>query len=68
LPPSQIQQRQRRRRDPSLEEASEGEVVLEEEDEVPEVLRRLHLKGAAGVEASSLSVGIGASTQCSAAK
>jgi hypothetical protein len=36
----------------------EGEVALEEEDEVPEVSRRLHLKGAASVEASNLSTGI----------
>jgi hypothetical protein len=68
LSPSQIQQRRRRRKDPSLREASEGEVVLEEVDEVPEVSRRLHLKGAAGVEASNLSAGIRASAQCSAAK
>jgi hypothetical protein len=47
---------------------SEEEVVLEEEDEVPEVSRRLHLKGAVGVEASSVSAGIGASAQRSAAK
>jgi hypothetical protein len=36
----------------------EEEVALEEEGEVPEVSRRLHLKGAAGVEASNLSAGI----------
>jgi hypothetical protein len=47
---------------------SEGEVVLGEEDEVPEVSRRLHLKGVADVEASNLSVGIRASVQRSAAK
>jgi hypothetical protein len=46
----------------------EGRVALEEEDEVPEVSRRLHLKGAAGVEASNLSAGIGALAQRSAAK
>jgi hypothetical protein len=32
------------------EESADG-VVLEEDSEVPEVLRRLHLKGAAGFEA-----------------
>jgi hypothetical protein len=36
----------------------EKEVALEEDGEVPEVSRRLHLKGAAGVDASNLSVGI----------
>jgi hypothetical protein len=46
----------------------EGEVALEEEDEVPEVSRRLHLKGAASVEASNLSAGIGALAQRSAVK
>jgi hypothetical protein len=63
--------------DPAAEEEAEGsiawgsvegEVALEEEDEVPEVSRRLHLKGAAGVEASNLSAGIGALAQRSAAK
>jgi hypothetical protein len=38
----------------------EGEVALEEEDEVPKVSRRLHLKGATVIEASNLSMGIGA--------
>jgi hypothetical protein len=33
----------------------EEEVALEEEGEVPEVSRRLYLRGAAGVDASSLS-------------
>jgi hypothetical protein len=46
----------------------EGKVGLEEEDEVPEVSRRLHLKGVAGVEASNLSAGIGALAQRSTAK
>jgi hypothetical protein len=46
----------------------EEEVALEEEGEVPEVSRRLHLKGAAGVEASNLSTGIKALAQRSAAK
>jgi hypothetical protein len=39
------------------------EVALEEEDEVPEVSRRLYLRGAAGVD-----VGIEALAQRSAAK
>jgi hypothetical protein len=34
------------------------EVALEEEGEVPDVSRRLHLKGATGIEASNLSAGI----------
>jgi hypothetical protein len=46
----------------------EGEVALEEEDEVPEVSRRLHLKGTADVEATNLSAGIGALAQRSTAK
>jgi hypothetical protein len=46
----------------------EEEVALEEEGEVPEVSRRLHLKGAAGIEASNLSMGIEALAQRSAAK
>jgi hypothetical protein len=49
------------------EESADG-VVLEEEGEVPEVSRRLYLKGAAGFEASNPSVGIGASVQCSVEK
>jgi hypothetical protein len=49
------------------EESADG-VVLEEESEVPEVSRRLHLKGAAGFEASNPSAGIGASAQRSVAK
>jgi hypothetical protein len=44
------------------------EVVLEEESEVPEVSRRLHLKGAAGFEASNPSTGIRASAQRSMVK
>jgi hypothetical protein len=44
------------------------EVALEEEGEVPEVSRRLYLRGAAGVDASSLSAGIEALAQRSAAK
>jgi hypothetical protein len=63
--------------DPAAAEEAEGsialgsveeEVALEEEGEVPEVLRRLHLKGAASVEASNLSAGIEALAQRSAAK
>jgi hypothetical protein len=46
----------------------EEEVALEEEGEVPEVSRRLHLKGAASVEASNLSTGIKALARRSAAK
>jgi hypothetical protein len=46
----------------------EDEVALEEEGEVPEVSRRLHLKGAAGVDASNLSAGIKALAQRSAVK
>jgi hypothetical protein len=44
------------------------EVALEEEGEVPEASRRLHLKGAAGVNASNLSAGIEALAQRSTAK
>jgi hypothetical protein len=63
--------------DPAAEEEAEGyiawgsieeEVALEEEGEVPEVSRRLHLKGTAGVKASNLSAGIGALAQRSATK
>jgi hypothetical protein len=36
----------------------EEEVALEEEGEVPEVSRRLYLRGAAGVDASNLSARI----------
>jgi hypothetical protein len=43
-------------------------VTLEEEGEVPEVSRRLYLRGAASVDASNLSVGIEALAQRSAAK
>jgi hypothetical protein len=46
----------------------EEEVALEEEAEVLEVSRRLHLKGAAGIKASNLSAGIKALAQSSAAK
>jgi hypothetical protein len=46
----------------------EEEVALVEEGEVPEASRRLHLKGAADVDASNLSAGIEALAQCSAAK
>jgi hypothetical protein len=46
----------------------EEEVALEEEDEVPEVSRRLYLRGAAGVDASNLSVGIEVLAQRSAGK
>jgi hypothetical protein len=44
------------------------EVALVEEGEVPEVSRRLHLKGMAGVEASNLNAGIEALVQRSVAK
>jgi hypothetical protein len=63
--------------DPAAAEKSEGsiawgsieeEVALEEEGEVPKVSRRLHLKGAASVEASNLSAGIEALAQRSAVK
>jgi hypothetical protein len=63
--------------DPAAAEEAEGsiawgsveeEVELEEEGEVPEVSRRLHLKGAAGVEASNLSAGIEALARRSAVK
>jgi hypothetical protein len=46
----------------------EEEVALEEEGEVPEVSRRLHLKGAASIEASNLNAGIKALAQRSVAK
>jgi hypothetical protein len=46
----------------------EEEVALEEEGEVPEVSRRLHLKGAASVEASNLRTGIEALAQRSVVK
>jgi hypothetical protein len=46
----------------------EEEVALEEEGEVSEVLRRLHLKGVARVDALNLSAGIKALAQRSAAK
>jgi hypothetical protein len=46
----------------------EEEVALEEEGEVPNVLRRLYLRGTASVDASSLSAGIEALVQRSAAK
>jgi hypothetical protein len=65
-PSSRIRWRRRRQRDPSLGEVSEEEVALEEVGEVLRVSRRPHLKGAAGIEASNPSAGIGASAQCSA--
>jgi hypothetical protein len=43
-------------------------VALEEEGEVPEVSRRLYLRGAVGVIASNLSAGTKALTRCSAVK
>jgi hypothetical protein len=46
----------------------EKEVALEEGGEVPEVSRRLYLRGASGVDASNLSVGIEVLAQCSAVK
>jgi hypothetical protein len=45
-----------------------GEVALKEEGEVPEVSRRLHLKGTVGIEASNLSAAIRALAQRSTAK
>jgi hypothetical protein len=63
--------------DPAAAEEAEGsiclgsveeEVALGEEGEVPEVSKRLHLKGAAGVDASNLSTGIEALAQRSAAE
>jgi hypothetical protein len=44
------------------------EVALEEDGEVPEVSRRLYLRGAAGAIALNPSVGTEALVQCSAAK
>jgi hypothetical protein len=44
------------------------EVALEEEGDVPEVSRRLYLRGAAGVIASNLSAGTEALVRCSAVK
>jgi hypothetical protein len=46
----------------------EEEVALEEGGEVPGVSRRLYLRGASGVDASNLSMGIEASAQRSAVK
>jgi hypothetical protein len=43
-------------------------VAREEEGEVPEVSRRLYLRGASGVDASNLSTGIKALVQCSVVK
>jgi hypothetical protein len=43
-------------------------VAVEEEGEVPEVSRRLYLRGAAGVVASNLSAGTEALARCSAVK
>jgi hypothetical protein len=43
-------------------------VALEEGGEVPEVSRRLYLRGASGVNASNLSAGIEALAQRSAVK
>jgi hypothetical protein len=44
------------------------EVALEEGGEVPEVSRRLYLRGASGVDALNLSAGIETSTLRSAVK
>jgi hypothetical protein len=41
-------------------------VALEEGGEVPEVSRRLYLRGTSSVDASNLSAGIEAFAQCSA--
>jgi hypothetical protein len=46
----------------------EEEVALEEEGEVPEVSRRLYLRGAVGVVASNLSAGTEALAQRSSVK
>jgi hypothetical protein len=46
----------------------EEEVALEEGGEVPEVSRRLYLRGTFGVDASNLSAGIEALAQRSAVK
>jgi hypothetical protein len=46
----------------------EEEVALEEEGEVPEVSRKLYLRGAANFDASNLSAGIEALAQRSTAK
>jgi hypothetical protein len=46
----------------------EEEVALEEGGEVPEVSRRLYLRGTAGVVMSNLSAGTKASARCSAVK
>jgi hypothetical protein len=43
-------------------------VAQEEEGEVPEVSRRLYLRGASGIDASNLSAGIKALAQRSAVK
>jgi hypothetical protein len=47
---------------------AEEEMAMEEGGEVPEVSRRLYLRGASGADASNLSAGIEASTLCSAVK
>jgi hypothetical protein len=44
------------------------EVALEEGGEVPEVSRRLYLRGASGVDVSNISAGIEALARCSAVK
>jgi hypothetical protein len=44
------------------------EVALEEEGEVPEVSRRLYLRGTASIVASNLSAGTEALAQCSAVR
>jgi hypothetical protein len=63
--------------DPAAAEEAEGsislgsvgeEVALEEEGEVPEVSRRLYLRGAADIIASNLSTGTEALARCSAVK
>jgi hypothetical protein len=51
-----------------LTEEFAGGVVLEEESEVPEVSRKLYLRGTAGFKASNPGAGIGASAQCSVVK
>jgi hypothetical protein len=46
----------------------EAEIALEEGGEVPEVSRRIYLRGASGVDASNPYAGIEVLAQCSAVK
>jgi hypothetical protein len=64
---SLVRQRRSHRRVHEL--GGEGEeVAQEEEGEVPEVSRRLYLRGASGIDVSNLSAGIEALAQRSAVK